>query len=115
MNIENMSVTLEVTKFSGLLNRDAPCRESKGGHTVRGEEWLWSREAVCDRGARSAQRRARLQIRGSSRGGDASFRCLRKSFYFLHRGPGTSGGTGGGAPSKQSAPVGPGEQGATRA
>ena len=36
---------------------------------MRGEVRLWSREAVGDRGARSAQGRARLQIRGSSRGG----------------------------------------------
>ena len=32
-----MSVTLEVSKLSGWLNADAPCRESKGGHTVRDE------------------------------------------------------------------------------
>ena len=32
-----MDVTLEVSKVSGWLNADAPCRESKGGHTVRGE------------------------------------------------------------------------------
>ena len=32
-----MSVTLEVLKLSGWLNAVAPCRESKGGHTVRGE------------------------------------------------------------------------------
>eukprot|EP00964_Phaeocystis_antarctica_P099930 scaffold65681_cov57-Phaeocystis_antarctica.AAC.1 len=32
-----MSVTLEVSKLSGWLNADAYCRESNGGHTVRGE------------------------------------------------------------------------------
>ena len=32
-----MSVTLEVSKLSGWLNADARCRESKGGHTPRGE------------------------------------------------------------------------------
>eukprot|EP00964_Phaeocystis_antarctica_P043952 scaffold25221_cov36-Phaeocystis_antarctica.AAC.1 len=32
-----MFVTLEVSKLSGWLNADAYCRESKGGHTVRGE------------------------------------------------------------------------------
>ena len=32
-----MCVTLEVSKLSGWLNADAVCRESKGGHTVRGE------------------------------------------------------------------------------
>eukprot|EP00964_Phaeocystis_antarctica_P156153 scaffold125705_cov51-Phaeocystis_antarctica.AAC.2 len=36
-NMYGMSVTLEVSKLSGWLNADAPCRESKGGHTVRGE------------------------------------------------------------------------------
>ena len=65
----SMNVTPEVSKLSGWLNASANCRESKGGHTVRGEVRLWSREAVGDRGARSAQGRARLQIRGSSRGG----------------------------------------------
>ena len=29
-------VTLDVSKLSGWLNADAYCRESKGGHTVRG-------------------------------------------------------------------------------
>ena len=32
-----MLLTLEVSKLSGWLNADAPCRESKGGHTVLGE------------------------------------------------------------------------------
>ena len=36
-NIQRMSVTLEVSKLSGWLNADACCRESNGGHTVRGE------------------------------------------------------------------------------
>ena len=30
-----MSVTLEVSKFSGWLNAWARCRESQGGHTLR--------------------------------------------------------------------------------
>eukprot|EP00964_Phaeocystis_antarctica_P091314 scaffold58545_cov57-Phaeocystis_antarctica.AAC.2 len=30
-------VTLDVLKLSGWLNADAPCRESKGGHTLRVE------------------------------------------------------------------------------
>ena len=34
-----MVVTLEVSKLSGWLNADADCRESQGGHTVRGEVW----------------------------------------------------------------------------
>ena len=33
--MEFMFVTLEVSKLSGWLNADAPCRESKGGHAVR--------------------------------------------------------------------------------
>ena len=32
-----MPVTLEVSKLSGRLNASADCRESKGGHAVRGE------------------------------------------------------------------------------
>ena len=36
-NIQNMSATLEMSKLSGWLNADACCRESKGGHMVRGE------------------------------------------------------------------------------
>ena len=34
-----MSVTLEVLKLSSWLNADAPCRESKEGHVVRGERY----------------------------------------------------------------------------
>ena len=58
-----MLVTLEVSKLSGWLNADACCRESKGGQTVRGEVRPGRREAAGDRGARSVQGRARLQIR----------------------------------------------------
>ena len=36
-NMSPMVVTLEVSKLSGWLNDDAYCRESKGGHAVRGE------------------------------------------------------------------------------
>ena len=32
-----MFLTLDVSKLSGWLNADAYCRESTGGHTVRGE------------------------------------------------------------------------------
>ena len=64
-NMPYMVVTLEVSKLSGWLNADANCRESKGGHTVRGEVYgsggnrRWA-SAV----ARSVQGRARLQIGG---------------------------------------------------
>ena len=50
-----MLVTLEVSKLSGWLNADADCRESKGGHTVRGGVRAGRREAAGDRGARSVQ------------------------------------------------------------
>ena len=36
-NTDCMFVTLEVSKLSGWLNAFAFCRESKGGHAVRGE------------------------------------------------------------------------------
>ena len=54
-NICNMFVTPEVSKLSGWLNALAFCRESKGGHTVRGEVRPWRRrttavQAVCKRG-----------------------------------------------------------------
>ena len=53
-----MSVTLEVSKLSGWLKADAACRESKGGHTVRGARVrAGRREAAGDRGARSVQGR----------------------------------------------------------
>ena len=68
-NIPRMVVTLEVSKLSGWLNADAPCRESKGGHTLRDEVRAGRREAAGDRGARSVRGRARLQIGGRARGG----------------------------------------------
>ena len=55
-----MFVTLEVSKLSGWLNVDAPCRESKGRHTVRVEGAGQQTGAT----ASSVQGRARLQIRG---------------------------------------------------
>ena len=57
--MDRMFVTLEVSKLSGWLNADADCRESKGGHTMRGEgvarEAGGDREAAGDRGASSVQ------------------------------------------------------------
>ena len=67
--MDSMSVTLEVSKLSGWLNAFAYCRESKGGHAVRGEVRAGRREAAGDRGPRSVQGRARLQIWGRARGG----------------------------------------------
>ena len=64
-----MVVTLEVTKLSGWLNTDARCRESKGGHTVRGEVQSTGKpKAAGDRSARRAQGRARLRIGSRARG-----------------------------------------------
>ena len=44
MNMECMVVTLEVSKLSGWLKADAPCRESSEGHTmwidVRAGGWV---------------------------------------------------------------------------
>ena len=54
-----MVVTLEVSKLSGWLNAYAYCRESKEGHTVRGEVyesggsrrwWATAAHAACKRG-----------------------------------------------------------------
>ena len=59
MNMKLVSVTLEVSKLSGWLNADAPCRESKGGHAVRGE--------VQRPGGR--RRRAAAVARAACRGG----------------------------------------------
>eukprot|EP00964_Phaeocystis_antarctica_P103862 scaffold69098_cov54-Phaeocystis_antarctica.AAC.4 len=64
-----MVVTLVVSKLSGWLNADAPCRESKGGHTVRGGVQAGRREAAGDRGTHSVRGRARLQVGDRARGG----------------------------------------------
>ena len=52
-----MVVTLEVSKLSGWLNADAPCRESNGGYAVRGKVRPERREAAGDGGARNVQGR----------------------------------------------------------
>ena len=69
MNMADMAVTLEVSRLSSWLNADAPCRESKGGHTVRGEVRPGRQEAAGDRGASGVQGRARVQIGSRARGG----------------------------------------------
>ena len=64
-----MFVTLEVSKLSGWLNADASCRESeRRACGVWGEVCGRQREAAGDRGARSLQERARLQIGGRGHG-----------------------------------------------
>ena len=45
-NMFIMVVTLEVSKLSGWLNAVADCRESNGGHTVRGEVRAGRRQGV---------------------------------------------------------------------
>ena len=67
-NMRFMSVTLVVSKLSGWLNAYAYCRESKGGHTVRGEVRAGRQEAAGDRGASGVQGRVRLQIGSRARG-----------------------------------------------
>ena len=69
MNMLVMTVTLEVLKLSGWLNADAYCRESNGGHAMRGKVQTGKPEVAADRGARSVQERARLQIGSRARGG----------------------------------------------
>ena len=68
-NMPYMVVTLEVSKLSGWLNADASYRESKEGHAMRGEVQTKRPEVAGDRGARSVQQRARLQIGSRARGG----------------------------------------------
>ena len=68
-NMSPTFVTLEVSKLSGWLNADAPCRESQGGHAVLGKVRAGRREAVGDRGARSVRGRARLHIGDRAQGG----------------------------------------------
>ena len=65
-NIWCMVVTLEVSRLSGWLNAVAYCRESHGGHTVRGEVQV-GRQQGGGR-ARSVQGRSRLQIEGRAHG-----------------------------------------------
>ena len=55
-----MSVTLDVSRLSGWLNAGATCRESKEGHTMRGDVQNGRPEVAADRGERSVQGRARL-------------------------------------------------------
>ena len=70
-NMPPMSVTLEVSKLSGWLNDDAPCRESKGGHTVCGA-WRYAGGRAAGGGATAAasnvQERARLCRLGAGHG-----------------------------------------------
>jgi hypothetical protein len=52
----HMVVTLEVSRLSGWLNADAPCRVERRGHAMRGEVRAGRREGV---GRRQRKRHAR--------------------------------------------------------
>ena len=68
LNMSSMVVTLEVSKLSGWLNH-AYCRESKGGHTVRGEVRAGREKWRGKRRGTQRAKRARLQIGIRARGG----------------------------------------------
>ena len=55
----SLFVTLEVSKLSGWLNTEAPCRESKGEHSARGIRCgpREVRDVAGDRGANGVQGR----------------------------------------------------------
>ena len=64
LNILPMTVTLDVSKFSGWLNVPALCRESKGGQRVRKREGAGRGSASGVQGEGSARycgRRARAE------------------------------------------------------
>ena len=62
-----MVVTLDVLKLSGWLNADAPCREPKGGHTMRGEVLRARRHR---RWRETAAHRGRLNCRSGAGHGE---------------------------------------------
>ena len=51
-------MTLEVSKLSGWLNAHARCRESNGGHMMRGEVLQAGRREMADDVPNSVQGRA---------------------------------------------------------
>ena len=75
-NMYRMSVTLELSKLSGWLNADAACRESKRGHTLRGEG-----AGPADGGDGTAQCAARCGLGGvrALGGGDAIGMCTGRA------------------------------------
>ena len=68
LNMDCMFVTLDVLKLSGWLNAFVPCRGSQARSACAAGQVARRWEAAGDRGARSVQGRARLQIRGQGRG-----------------------------------------------
>ena len=81
-NMPPMLVTPDVSKLSSWLNANAYCRESNGGHTMRGEVRAGRREAVGGGDASSAHGRARLQI-GSRARGEERTRNIEPMFVTL--------------------------------
>ena len=69
LNMNCMVVTLEVSRLSGWLKANAPCRESKERRAMRGELQTGKPEVAGDRGARGVQERPRLLIGSRARGG----------------------------------------------
>eukprot|EP00964_Phaeocystis_antarctica_P011495 scaffold6358_cov55-Phaeocystis_antarctica.AAC.2 len=49
-----MSVTLDVSKLSGWLNADAPCRVERRACTMRGDVWAGGGRAWAGGSARAA-------------------------------------------------------------
>ena len=74
-NMDAMSVTLDVSKFSGWLNADATCRGARGGRGERGRhagpgEWLGGVGGGVAAAQAACRERARcggLLARGSTR------------------------------------------------
>ena len=84
LNMPFIFVTLEVSKLSGWLNDDAPCRESKGGHAVcmgRGMR-VGRHEAAGDRGASSVYR-AGLDCRSGAGHGEEHTKNIHHIFVTL--------------------------------
>ena len=80
-NICCMLVTLEVSKLSGWLNAIAFCRESNGGHTVRGEVRAGRREMAGDV-PNSVQRRG-LDCRCGAGHGEERTRSMPSMYMTL--------------------------------
>eukprot|EP00964_Phaeocystis_antarctica_P028901 scaffold16283_cov58-Phaeocystis_antarctica.AAC.2 len=93
-----MFVTLDVSKLSGWLNADAPCRESKGGHTVRGGVRPGRRRTTA---AQAACRRDSTadwgQGSGTSAPGDVRVEILRVEEEIAHVSDGRHAPVGDGA------------------
>ena len=76
LNMDCMSVTLDVSKLSGWLNADACCRVSQGGHTVRSGPGNGRRRATAAHAACRAGLDCRL---GAGRGAERTANILPMS------------------------------------